>query len=234
MSKLGTLPQVSWTFLPIFFPECMRNNVNQMRKVQEAGLTDLENQMEQAEFAAGHLIDVEIAIDSLLLKRKQQGEEVKFANELKRAESIIPLSCRHQSFDQSPWGTPQWEATPPRCCWRPQQETASTALQWWWHGEDWTGTSSNRDVRHLSDAWQWIPSSRRDPKTQRRKRTPSAYTASADADQKWDTPPTCASTHFPYTPCTCQPAHATRQKWQQGTPNYPLQPQLIRALLPRV
>ena len=42
-----------------------------MRKVQETGLTDLENQMKQAEFAAGHLIDVEIAIDSLLVKRKQ-------------------------------------------------------------------------------------------------------------------------------------------------------------------
>ena len=39
-----------------------------MRKVQEAGLTDLEYQMEQAEFASGHLIDVKIAIDSLLLK----------------------------------------------------------------------------------------------------------------------------------------------------------------------
>ena len=41
-----------------------------MRKVQEAGLTDLEDQMEQAEFAAGHLIDVKIAIESLLLKQK--------------------------------------------------------------------------------------------------------------------------------------------------------------------
>ena len=41
-----------------------------MRKVQEAGLTDLKNQMEQTEFAAGHLIEVKIAIDSLLLKRK--------------------------------------------------------------------------------------------------------------------------------------------------------------------
>ena len=75
-----------------------------------------------------------------------------------------------------------------------------------------------------------IPSLRRDPKTQRRKRTPSANTASGDADQKWDTPPACASTHFPNTPCTCQPAHATRQKSQQRTPNYPLQAQLIRAL----
>ena len=56
-----------------------------MRKVQEAGLTDLENQMEQAEFAAGHLIDVEIAIDSLLLQRKQQNKRVEIANEIKRA-----------------------------------------------------------------------------------------------------------------------------------------------------
>ena len=38
--------------------------------------------MEQAEFASGHLIDVETAIDSLLLK-KQQDEGVKIANELK-------------------------------------------------------------------------------------------------------------------------------------------------------
>ena len=57
-----------------------------MRKVQETGQTDLENQMKEAEFAAGHLIDVEIAIDSLLLKRKQQDEGAQFANELKRAE----------------------------------------------------------------------------------------------------------------------------------------------------
>ena len=45
-------------------------------KSMETGLTDLENQMEQAEFAAGHLIDVEIAIDSLLLKRKRQNKGV--------------------------------------------------------------------------------------------------------------------------------------------------------------
>ena len=38
--------------------------------------------MEQAEFAAGHLIDVERAIDSLLLKRKQQDEGVEIANEI--------------------------------------------------------------------------------------------------------------------------------------------------------
>ena len=57
-----------------------------MRKKHEAGLTDLENQMEQAEFAAGHLIDVEIAIDSLLLKSKKQDEGVETANETKCAE----------------------------------------------------------------------------------------------------------------------------------------------------
>ena len=73
-----------------------------MRKVQEAGLTDLEYQMEQAEFAAGHLIAVEIAIDSLLLKRNQRDEGMEIANEIKRAECIIPLSCRRQSSDQSP------------------------------------------------------------------------------------------------------------------------------------
>ena len=32
--------------------------------------------MEQAKFAAGRLMDVEIAIDSLLLKRKRQDEGV--------------------------------------------------------------------------------------------------------------------------------------------------------------
>ena len=57
-----------------------------MKKVQETGLTDLENQMRQAEFAAGHLIDIEIAIDSILLKRKQLDEGVEIANEIKRAE----------------------------------------------------------------------------------------------------------------------------------------------------
>ena len=41
------------------------------------------------------------------------------------------------------------------------------------------------------------------------------------------------STHFPNIPCMCQPANVTRQKSQQGTPNYPLQPQLTRALLHR-
>ena len=64
---------------PLIFPECIRNNESWMSK--EPGLTDLENQMEQTEFAAGHLIDLEIAIDSLLLKRKQQNGGVEIANE---------------------------------------------------------------------------------------------------------------------------------------------------------
>ena len=38
--------------------------------------------MEQAEFAVGHLIDVEIAIESLLLKRKEQHEGAEMANEI--------------------------------------------------------------------------------------------------------------------------------------------------------
>ena len=49
-----------------------------MRKVQEAKLTDLKNQMEQAEFNAGHLIDVKKAIDSLLLKENSNMKELKF------------------------------------------------------------------------------------------------------------------------------------------------------------
>ena len=77
MRKPGILPQVSWNLLPTC-PECLRTNVNKIRKVQEAKLTDLENQMEQAEFAAGHLIDVKIAIDSLLLKENSNMKEWKF------------------------------------------------------------------------------------------------------------------------------------------------------------
>ena len=77
MRKPGILPQVSWNLLPTC-PQCLRTNVNKMRKVQEAKLTDLENQMEQAEFAAGHLIDVKIAIDSLLLKENSNMKEWKF------------------------------------------------------------------------------------------------------------------------------------------------------------
>ena len=54
-----------------------------MRKVHEAGLAGLEIQMEQADFASCHLINIEIAINSLLPKRKQQDEGVEIANDLK-------------------------------------------------------------------------------------------------------------------------------------------------------
>ena len=57
--------------------------------------------MEQAELASNHLIDVKIAIDSLLLKEKQQDEGVEITNELKSAECIIPLMCRRQFCDRS-------------------------------------------------------------------------------------------------------------------------------------
>ena len=80
--KLRIMPQVSQNSLPNI-PICIRIHVNQKRRVQESGLTDLENQMEQAEFASCHLINIEIAINSFLLKRKQQDEGVKNANELK-------------------------------------------------------------------------------------------------------------------------------------------------------
>ena len=77
-------------------------HVNQMSRAQEAGLTDLDNQMEQVEVASCYLINMEIAINSLLLKRKQQEKGVEIANELKSSECITPLSCCHQSFYQSP------------------------------------------------------------------------------------------------------------------------------------
>ena len=68
---------------------------------KETRLTDLENQMEQTEFAARHLINIKIAIDSLLLKTRSKNEEVEIAKE-QSAECIIPLCCRRQSFFQSP------------------------------------------------------------------------------------------------------------------------------------
>ena len=70
MWEPGGSPQNSSNPHP-FFPKCIRNNVSWMSKAWQAALTDLENQMEQTEFAAGHLIHIKIAIDSLLLKWKQ-------------------------------------------------------------------------------------------------------------------------------------------------------------------
>ena len=65
------------------FPECKRTNVNQMRNLQKTGLKDLENQMEQAEFASCHLIKIETAIDSLFLKENDNMKVWKIATELK-------------------------------------------------------------------------------------------------------------------------------------------------------
>ena len=62
------MPQVSQNFLATV-PECIRTNVNQMRNLQKAGLTDLEN---LAEFAFCHLINIEVAIDPLLLKENDK------------------------------------------------------------------------------------------------------------------------------------------------------------------
>ena len=66
---------IATSFLEIptdLFPESIPTKVNQMRNVQEAELTDLENQMQQAEFASCHLINVEKAFDSLLLKHNNK------------------------------------------------------------------------------------------------------------------------------------------------------------------
>ena len=59
-----------------------------MRIVQEAGLTDLESQMKQAKIASWHLIDIKIAIDSLLLK-KQQDEGVKEIETESKVENVL-------------------------------------------------------------------------------------------------------------------------------------------------
>ena len=58
----------SFQEFPNDFPECIRTNVNQMNNVQESGLRDLEKQMKQAEFASCHLVTINVAIDSFVLK----------------------------------------------------------------------------------------------------------------------------------------------------------------------
>ena len=66
--------------------------------------------MEQAEFAAGHVIDVEIAIDSLLLKGKQQDEGVEIANEINLQNELyhkavavsLPTSLLEVHHDERP------------------------------------------------------------------------------------------------------------------------------------
>ena len=74
VQNVGTR-RITTNFLesPPILPECIRNNVRLMNK--EPGLTDLENQMEQTEFAARHLINIKIAIDSLFLKENSKMKE---------------------------------------------------------------------------------------------------------------------------------------------------------------
>ena len=43
-----------------------------MRNVQEAVLTNLEEQMKQAEVSPCHLVNIKVAIDSLLLKKNSR------------------------------------------------------------------------------------------------------------------------------------------------------------------
>ena len=112
--------------------------------------------MKQEEVASCPVIDVKVPTDSLLLKENSEMKVWKNCNWIKRRECIIPISCRHQSFYQSPSGKPRWEFTLPRYCWWPQPATASTALLWWWHDEDWNVTSFRRDALAPSNAWQKI------------------------------------------------------------------------------
>ena len=83
-----------------------------MRNVQEAGLTDLENQMKQEELAFCHLIDLgKTIIEALLLKENSKMKMCKKLQLEKSGDCIIPLSCRRRSFYQSPQGKPRWEPT---------------------------------------------------------------------------------------------------------------------------
>ena len=60
-----------------------------MRIMLEPGLRDFENRMKQAEFASYQLVKIKVAIDFLLLKIKQEDEDVKEnASEIK-VENIL-------------------------------------------------------------------------------------------------------------------------------------------------
>ena len=58
----------SFLEFPNDFPESILTNMNKMRNVQEAGFKDFKNQMKQAEVASCHLVNIKVAIESLLLK----------------------------------------------------------------------------------------------------------------------------------------------------------------------
>ena len=69
--KRGKTSNDATSFLdfPDDYPECKRTNVTQMKKVPQAGLTGFEYSVKHANFAPRHLIDISLAIDSLLLKQ---------------------------------------------------------------------------------------------------------------------------------------------------------------------
>ena len=63
--------------------------MNRMKNMQEAGLTDLENLMDQAELASCHLINIKVAIDSLLLKQNSRMKMLQeIANKMK-VETVL-------------------------------------------------------------------------------------------------------------------------------------------------
>ena len=69
-----------------------------MRKVHGAELRDLEDHVEQAEFHPRHLINVEVAIDPLLLKQNNTMSLRGYFEVEAKQECIIQLSCSSQSF----------------------------------------------------------------------------------------------------------------------------------------
>ena len=82
MRKIGIIPQVSWKPLLIFSGRYTYPREPD-EKSQAAGLTDLKNKMEQAEFASRHLINEKMAIDSLLLKENNRMKVREIPNESK-------------------------------------------------------------------------------------------------------------------------------------------------------
>ena len=125
MRKLGIIPQGSWNLL-----SKISGMYTYKREPDEESARSWTYRSRESDGTGGICIlpsDIYKNNHRFHSKRKQQDEEVKIANELNSAECIIPLSFRRHSSYQSPWDRPQWEATLPRCCWRPQQATASTA-----------------------------------------------------------------------------------------------------------
>ena len=56
--------------------------MKQIRNVQDAGLTDFENQMKEAEIASCHVVKIKKPIYSLLPKKQQDEDAKKIATEI--------------------------------------------------------------------------------------------------------------------------------------------------------